>query len=87
MRQPRRRERVPGAGKESEALPLPPLGDLQKHQAHNHNAYTEDLTQSPASPVIATSVSVHPYKPCLVDSVGRVLLLSLTPLASTVWGS
>ena len=31
--------------------------------------------------MIAASVSVSPYDPCLVDSVGCVLLVSSTPLA------
>lgn len=34
--------------------------------------------------VFAVSVSVCPYKPSLVNSVGRVLLVSSTPLALTI---
>lgn len=51
---------------------LPLLGVSQKHQAKSHSIYAEDLLQTPAGPVVAASVSVSSYAPCLVDSVGRV---------------
>jgi hypothetical protein len=34
--------------------------------------------------MIAISISVSTYEPCLVDSLGHILLVSLTPLAPTV---
>lgn len=34
--------------------------------------------------MIAPSVSVTPFEPCLVDYVGSVLMVSATPLTSTV---
>jgi hypothetical protein len=39
---------------------------------HNHNTY--GLAQTHTGSVFTTSVSVGPYKPCLVDSVGYILL-------------
>lgn len=35
--------------------------------------------QTHAGPVLATSVSDSPYSPCLVDSVGHILLVSFIP--------
>lgn len=46
--------------------------------------YTEDLMQANAGFIIATAVSVSPCEPCLVDSVGHVLLVSLIPLTPTI---
>lgn len=46
---------------------------------NSHNKYTEDLMQTLASPLFAASVSVKPHEPCLVDSVGYVLLVSSIP--------
>lgn len=40
--------------------------------------YAEDLAQIPAGSGIAASVSVSPYESYSVDSVGCVLLVSLT---------
>lgn len=34
-------------------------------------------------PLIATSVSLSPYESCLVDSMGHILLVSLTTLDPT----
>jgi hypothetical protein len=34
--------------------------------------------------MIVSSVSLSPYEPCLVDCVGCVLMVSLTPLASEI---
>ena len=36
----------------------------------------KNLVQTTAPPVFAASVSVSPYEPCLVDSVGHVLLVA-----------
>jgi hypothetical protein len=52
--------------------------------ALNHNINAEDLAQTHADSVIVTSVFVNPYEPCLVNSEGCVLLMSLTPLASRI---
>jgi hypothetical protein len=51
------------AAKESERSP-------QEHQATNPNIYVEDLVRTPAGSGSATSVSVSPYEPCLVDVHG-----------------
>ena len=40
------------------------------NQASNHDIHAEDLAQTHAGSVIATSSSVSRYEPCLVDSVG-----------------
>ena len=68
-RQPSRRKGVLRAEKESRTPPLPVLGAPHKHQANNHNIYAEDIVQTHAGSVIAASVSVSLYEPCLVDSV------------------
>lgn len=47
--------------------------------------YTEDLAEIYAGTVIFTIVSVNTNKLCLADSVGNVLLLSLTLLAPTIF--
>ena len=52
---------------------------VQEHQVNSHNMHTEDLMQTHAGPVIATLVSVSSCEPCLVDSVGHVLLVSSIP--------
>lgn len=44
----------------------------------------EDLIQTHAGSVFATSVSLSPHKPCLIDSVCHVLMVSSTPLAYTI---
>lgn len=70
--------------KELEAHPLPLLGALQKHQANSRGIYTEDLLQTQADPVLAASFSASPFEPCLIDSVGYVLLVS--PIPSDSYG-
>lgn len=59
--------------------PLPLLVVSQNHQANSHNIYAEDLSRTHAGPVLADSVSVSPYEPQLVDSVGSVLLMFSIP--------
>lgn len=41
---------------------------------HNHKVLVEDLVQTHTGSVIVASVSVSAYEPCLVNSVGCVLL-------------
>ena len=60
--------------KESGLHLLPLLGVPQKHQANNHN--TECLIRTPVVPMLANFISVSPYEPCLVESVGLVLIFS-----------
>ena len=60
------------------------LGISQTPKLNNHDMYAEDVEQTHAGSVFAALVSVNLCEPCLVDSVGRVLLVSLTPLVSTV---
>jgi hypothetical protein len=57
--------------KESEIHMLPPIGFSQK--TPSYNIYAEDLMQGHTGTLLATSVSVSPYEPCLVDSLGHVL--------------
>lgn len=56
----------------------------QEHQAIQPKAYAEDLAQNHTGSMSAISFSVSSYETCLVYSVGSVLLVSLTSLASTV---
>ena len=44
----------------------------------------QDLAQTHAGSMVAASVSVSPYEPCSVDSVGCVPPMSSIPLAATV---
>jgi hypothetical protein len=46
--------------------------------------HTESLVQTNKGAGTAASVSVSPQEPCLVDSVGRALLVSFNPLAPTI---
>lgn len=65
-------------------MPTSTVRILTKHQASSHNIYAEDQVQTHAGPVVAT-VSVSPYEPYLVDSVGHVLVSPsfLTPSLSS----
>jgi hypothetical protein len=56
--------------KGSETTPLPLLGASQKHKANNYTIHAEGLVQTHVGSVTATSVSLSPYEPCLVDPVG-----------------
>lgn len=80
------KEEVSKAGNKVRGTPqLPLLGVSQKHQANNYSTYTEDtedLEQTYVGPVLASSVSVSPYEPCLVVLVGHVLLVEFPNL----WG-
>lgn len=49
--------------------------------------YIEDLNQTHKGPLITTPISVSPYKSWFVDSVGYVLIVSLTPLLSQFFPS
>lgn len=55
--------------KASETLPL--LRVPQEHQVNNSHIYGEDLVQTLAISGLAASLSVSPYKPCLVDLVSH----------------
>lgn len=46
--------------------------------------YAVDLEQAHTRSMIATSAFVSLYKTCLLDAVGNVLLVSPTPLNTTV---
>jgi hypothetical protein len=55
---------------------------LESHKntkLHNHNIYVEELVKTQAGSMIAASFSMIPFKPCLVVSVGHVLLVLLAP--------
>lgn len=51
----------------------------QTHQGNSHNAYAEDLMQTHSSPILAASVFVSHCEPCLVESLGYVLLVPYIP--------
>ena len=72
MRQPNRRKSPISRQRQ----PTPTVKNLTKHQANSHNIYTESLAQIHAHPMLAASVSVCPYVPCLVDLVSHALLVS-----------
>ena len=80
MREAGRRKGVPRKGKESKILPLALLGVPQNPKLKKLLIY---LVQPQAGPVIAVSLSVNTYDPCLVDSVGHAVLVTSTPLDST----
>lgn len=46
--------------------------------------YEKGLVKTQVGSVDAASTSVKPYEPCLVESVGRVLLMFWSPLAPTI---
>lgn len=54
------------------------MGVPQKDAKLTDTTYTEDLVQTLVGPMLATSFFVSPCDPCLVESVGRVLLVSST---------
>lgn len=54
----------------------PLLGLLQEDELHNHNIYAEGLGQTHEGSLVVSLVSVSPYEPHLVDSVGCVLIVS-----------
>lgn len=61
------------------------IGNPQKPQAkQGDNIHSEDLTQTYLGSVIATSDSVSTNEPCVVDSLGHVLLVFLNLLLSTI---
>ena len=63
--------------KKSEILSIPIVRSPTKaHEVNNHKVHTKDLGQTHTGSVTVSSVSVSPYEPCLVDSVGCVLMVS-----------
>ena len=65
-------------------VPTPIVQSLIKTQSiYCHNIHTDDLGQTHKGSLIIASVSECAYEPWLVDSVDRVLIMSLTPLAPT----
>lgn len=62
-----------------------PLLEVQHLKLNNHSMYVVDLlSQMHTGSVIASSVSVSPYGPCVVDSQVYVLLVSSAPLVLTI---
>lgn len=51
---------------------------------YSYIAYGRGLDQMNTGCLIVGSVSVGAFEPWLVDSVGRVLVVSLTPLAPSI---
>lgn len=84
------REKGPESKRKIRRCPILTARD-KNPKLNNHNIYAENLAQAHSE--IATSVSVSPFEPCLLDSVGLVLLVSLTPMAPIIppppllWGS
>ncbi|KAL6040966.1 hypothetical protein STEG23_035942, partial [Scotinomys teguina] len=70
MSQANRRERVPRSGRVRDA----PVPTVTKYQANIHNTY-RGYVQTHAGYIFAASLSMSPYEPYLVDSVGHVLLV------------
>lgn len=86
MRQPSRRKRVPRAEKRvRDTLPLlPPIfRNPQKLELNKHSICEEGLAQTGRLHGHHATLG-EPYKPCLADSVGFVLLVSSNSLAPTV---
>lgn len=75
-KQPNRRERVSKADRELEICPISLLSVSREHQANSHNTNWEDLVQTHAGCVFATSASLRPYEHWLLDLVGHVILVS-----------
>lgn len=85
MRQPSRIKKVPRAGKGvKDTLHSRCWQSHENTKPHNCNIYAEGLAQTHKGPVIVTSVSVSLYEFYLVDSVGHILMVSLTPVAPTI---
>lgn len=90
-KQPSRKKRVLSTGNESD-IPPAVLGSLIRtasSKLHNNYEYAEDLAQTCAGSLCATTVSVSPYEPCFIDSVSHiceVLILSgsYNPLSTIV---
>ena len=51
------------------------FGVPQKPKLNKHSVYVEDLAQTHTCSMIAASVSLNPFEPYLVNSVGQVLLV------------
>ena len=66
-------------------MPATLLGVPKHSQARHHNVYAEDPAETHVASMIAASVNVSPYESCLVDSMGYTLLVSLNPLAPTIY--
>lgn len=71
-----RRKRISRAGRRVEDTHVPTVRNPKNQQDSNHITYAEAVLQNPAGPVLPTLVPVRQYAPCLVDSVGSVLLVS-----------
>lgn len=70
--------------KESEASPTPiSRGSHKSTKLQNHNTYAENLAQTHMGSLIVASVSVRLHEASIFDSVGCVLMMSLTTLVPT----
>jgi hypothetical protein len=70
-----------GLGERVRDTLTPTVRSPTKHQVNNHNIYAKDIAQTLVGSKITASVSVSSYELCFLDSLGLVLLVSLTPLA------
>jgi hypothetical protein len=72
--------------KEAETSPTPPLSLLEVHQNPQAKQPLHICRGSgPCGSDVANSVSVSPYEPWLLDSVGHVLMVHLTILAPKIY--
>lgn len=73
-----RRKGDPKAGKSVRNNTVPIVRNFTKNtRLYNDSIYSEYLTQTQKSYLMATLVSMNPYESCLVHSVGHVFLVSL----------
>lgn len=62
----------------------------QENTLHNYKVYAEDLAPTHPGSMLVSLASVSTYEPCLVESVGHVLLVlsgSYNPVSPLHWGS
>ena len=84
MREFSRRKRVPKAGKGVRNSPTLTVRSPTRTLSYTTITYAEDLGKICTDFLIANSISVSLYEPWLIDYVGCVLVVSLTPLAPTI---
>lgn len=71
------------AGK-SETVLLSLSGVHKNTTLHNHDIQTDNLGQTQTSSLATTFIYIRPYQPFLEDSLRHFLVVSFTPLVSTI---
>lgn len=83
-------EKGPSGGKRVRDIPTAIVLCHSNTKPTTINICGEDLVQTQVDSVIVSSVSVIPYEPCLVDSMGLTLLVSslipTIPSPLFLWG-